>query len=316
MSAKTGEGIDEWRDWLARVGQRGGGARLSHLLGSDVLDRALAERTRPTAAFFEAESERLARLCHRMAERFARGGRLIALGRSPAARSDARHVAVEFVHPVIVGKRALPALALAGEGGPLVEQVALAVEPGDIVDRLRRRTPMPPLGARSRARLPDARLRAGRRAEWEFEPPSQDASIRQELVETLYHVLWELVHVFFDHRGLLEGREARRTHDTGASSFLYPFLAEGETTSRRSSEDVRRSIAREGGGGRASCGPRRSRTTATSCSPRPPACAPTSRPAAACSRSVTAARPPTRWTWWPTSAARPIRAGGRGARST
>ena len=52
-----------------------------------------------------------------MAERFARGGRLIALGHSPVARSDARHVAVEFVHPVIVGKRALPAIGLAGEGG-------------------------------------------------------------------------------------------------------------------------------------------------------------------------------------------------------
>ena len=54
-----------------------------------------------------------------MAERFARGGRLIAFGRSPAARSDARHVAVEFVHPVIVGKRALPAIGLAAEGGEL-----------------------------------------------------------------------------------------------------------------------------------------------------------------------------------------------------
>ena len=48
-----------------------------------------------------------------MAERFARGGRLIALGSSPAARSDVRHVAVEFVHPVIVGKRALPAIGFA-----------------------------------------------------------------------------------------------------------------------------------------------------------------------------------------------------------
>ncbi len=53
-----------------------------------------------------------------MAERFARGGRLIALGRSPAARSDARHVAVEFVHPVIVGKRALPALGAHRRGRP------------------------------------------------------------------------------------------------------------------------------------------------------------------------------------------------------
>ena len=94
--------------------------------------RALAERTRANAEFFDAEAERLARLCHRMAERFARGGRLIAFGATPAARSDARHVAVEFVHPVIVGKRALPAIGLAGEGGPLAEQVALLAEPDDI----------------------------------------------------------------------------------------------------------------------------------------------------------------------------------------
>ena len=66
-------------------------------------------------------------------------------------------------------------------------------------------------------------------AEWEFEPPADDPFVRQELVETLYHVLWELVHVFFDHRGLLEGREARAGHDAGGSSFLYPFLAESET---------------------------------------------------------------------------------------
>ena len=55
------------------------------------------------------------------------------LGASPAARSDARHVAVEFVHPVIVGKRALPAIGLAAEGGPLAAQLALLAEPDDIV---------------------------------------------------------------------------------------------------------------------------------------------------------------------------------------
>jgi D-sedoheptulose 7-phosphate isomerase len=61
-------------------------------------------------------------------------------------------------------------------------------------------------------------------------------------VETLYHVLWELVHVFFDHRGLLEGRSARPTHDTGASSFLYPFLAEREHDLEAIVADVRRSV--------------------------------------------------------------------------
>ena len=212
---------------------------MSQALGAGVLERALAERTRANSDFFEAEAERLARLCHRMAERFARSGRLIALGDSPAARSDARHVAVEFVHPVIVGKRALPALALTAEGGPLVAQVELAAEPGDMAIAFGDVAEAIGL-AREVGCLTIAFARAG--AEWEFEPPSRDASIRQELAETLYHVLWELVHVFFDHRGLLEGREARQVHDPGASSFLYPFLGEQETDLEAVVEDVRRSV--------------------------------------------------------------------------
>ena len=115
VSARTGEGVDAFRDWLAAVpgAGRGGGVSAGR---SPRLDALIASASRPASGFFEPEAERIARLCHRMAERFARGGRLIALGRSPAARSDARHVAVEFVHPVIVGKRALPALALYARG--------------------------------------------------------------------------------------------------------------------------------------------------------------------------------------------------------
>ena len=79
-------------------------------------------------------------------------------------------------------------------------------------------------------------------AEWEFDPPSADPAVRQELVETLYHLLWELVHVFFDHRGLLEGRDVRRVHDAGASSFLYPFLDEREQDLEPVVDDVRRSV--------------------------------------------------------------------------
>ena len=205
----------------------------------------LSERTEANARFFGGESERLARLCHLMAERFARGGRLIAFGRSPAARSDARHVAVEFVHPVIVGKRALPAIGLAGEGGDIARQVGLVAAPDDIAiafgtdsdfeDGARALTV-----ARDRGCLTIAFSPAG--AEWEFEPPTSDPYVRQELIETLYHVLWELVHVFFEHRGLLEGRTERRVHDAGASSFLYPFLDERESDLDAVLEDVRRSV--------------------------------------------------------------------------
>ena len=205
----------------------------------------LSERTEANARFFGGESERLARLCHLMAERFARGGRLIAFGRSPAARSDARHVAVEFVHPVIVGKRALPAIGLAGEGGDIARQVGLVAAPDDIAiafgtdsdfeDGARALTVARDLGCLTIAFSP-----AG--AEWEFEPPTSDPYVRQELIETLYHVLWELVHVFFEHRGLLEGRSERRVHDAGASSFLYPFLDERESDLDAVVEDVRRSV--------------------------------------------------------------------------
>jgi D-sedoheptulose 7-phosphate isomerase len=226
-----------------------GGARLTATAIHGAMDAHLASllrrRTDANRAFFAHEAERLARLCHLMAERFARGGRLIALGASPVARSDARHVAVEFVHPVIVGKRALPAIALTGDGGELARQlesiahkedivIAFAGEHDDAVETARAVACAGALGC-----LTIAFSQLG--AEWELDPPSDDDYVRQELVETLYHVLWELVHVFFDHRGLLAGRDARRVHDAGASSFLYPFLAEHEHELEPVLEDVRRS---------------------------------------------------------------------------
>ena len=209
------------------------------------LQSLLDQRTEANERFFTRESERLARLCHLMAERFARGGRLVALGRSPAARSDARHVAVEFVHPVIVGKRALPAIGLTGEGGGLDTEVDLLALPEDIViafgtqedgGEAARAVAL----ARHRGCLTVAFSAAG--AAYEFDPPTDDPYIRQELIETLYHVLWELVHVFFEHRGLLEGRDRRRVHDAGASSFLYPFLGEQERDLEPVVDDVRRSV--------------------------------------------------------------------------
>src|SRR5262249_6608820 len=57
-------------------------------------------------------------------------------------------------------------------------------------------------------------------ADWVFEPPSADPFVRQELVETLYHVLWETVHVFLEQRG-------SNSRGAGDSGFLYPFLESG-----------------------------------------------------------------------------------------
>jgi D-sedoheptulose 7-phosphate isomerase len=204
------------------------------LNAGDRIGELLARRSGANRDFFTTHAEALARACHRMAERFARGGRLIAVGLSPAARSDVRHVTVEFVHPVIVGKRALPAIGLTRDGGPLRGQLELIGEPADVVIAFGAKEEG---GEEVRAALAAAReggcltiaFEAGAGAEWELAPGGEDPCVRQELVETAYHVLWESVHVFFEHRGLLKGRDAGPVHDSGASSFLYPFLAEGES---------------------------------------------------------------------------------------
>src|SRR5580700_9343447 len=80
-------------------------------------------------AFFRAEASRLAAACHEMSRRFLAGGRLLAFGQGAAA-TDAQHVAVEFIHPVIVGKRALPAMDL---GPDFVARLPILIQPYDMV---------------------------------------------------------------------------------------------------------------------------------------------------------------------------------------
>src|SRR5271155_6131268 len=75
------------------------------------IEQRLLARNQILESFFSREAPRLAEACHEMSDRFLRGGRLLAFGQGPYA-TDAQHVSVEFVHPVIVGKRALPALDL------------------------------------------------------------------------------------------------------------------------------------------------------------------------------------------------------------
>jgi D-sedoheptulose 7-phosphate isomerase len=163
--------------------------------------------------FFAAEADRIAQLCRLMAERFTRGGRLVALGTTPAARSDAHHVAVEFVHPVIVGKRALPALAVTDAAS-----LDLLLERDDIVISFAD-------GVAVTIGFGDGE------PGWEFRPPDDDPFVAQELIESLYHFLWEHVHVFLESR--------TRPHDSGAASFLYP---QREADPAALVEDVRASV--------------------------------------------------------------------------
>jgi D-sedoheptulose 7-phosphate isomerase len=189
------------------------GERLTERCRQDLLRRnAVFE------GFFQRETGRLAEACHKMSRRFLANGRLLAFG-SGAATTDAQHVSVEFVHPVIVGKRALPALDL---GLDFEARLPVLVRSDDMVMGFA----FPGPDAAVERALSVARARgaltfalAGE-AEYSFAPPDGDPFICQEIFECLYHVLWETVHVFFEHR--------EQGHDVGASAFLYPFLGRKE----------------------------------------------------------------------------------------
>src|ERR687894_3059147 len=193
----------------------------------------LLRRNSVFEAFFKAEASRLAEACYEMSRRFLAGGRLLAFGNGSAA-TDAQHVSVEFVHPVIVGKRALPALDL----GPDFEtRLPVVLRPEDMVmgfafperDAAVERAL---LVAKERGTLTFAL--AGEAGDYAFDPPDEDPFVVQEIFEVLYHMLWETVHVYFEHR--------EQGHDVGASSFLYPFLGREEQALESVVEEVQGSM--------------------------------------------------------------------------
>ncbi len=197
------------------------------------VERSLLERNRRYEAFFAREANRLATACQEMSERFLKGGRLLAFGRGPYA-TDAQHVSVEFVHPVIVGKRALPALDLSMAFGPWLDAI---LTPEDIVMGFG----PPESDPEVQTALDAAAARGamtfalpGERGSYFCRDTALDPFQHQEMIEILYHTLWETVHVFFEHREL--------GHDVGDAGFLYPFLGQQKQETGGLLEEVAASI--------------------------------------------------------------------------
>ena len=149
-----------------------------------------------------------------LARVFAAGGRLIVT--APGRHDHAQHVAVEFVHPAVVGARSLPALAAHPE------DLDLTVADGDallVVD-----------GPVDLARpLPCAALVL-----------TTDPTATEPALVRWYHVLWELVQVGLEHPGLTGGGAVAGGDST---SFLYPFLDASESSEAELLEAMRTSAA-------------------------------------------------------------------------
>jgi hydrogenase maturation factor len=157
----------------------------------------------------EGPAAALAAAALTLARRFAAGATMWCV--APHWPFHARHVAVEFVHPVIVGTRALPARSLDAEGAE--RALRLLARPGDILLLV---GPGDGAGATdllSRAEawgLTRVWLGAGTRPVphradhliWSEAHEPAHAAYSGDMV-LLYHLLWELTHVVFEHPGLL-----------------------------------------------------------------------------------------------------------------
>ena len=167
--------------------------------------------------FFRAEADRIEALVRAMAGRFSTGGRLYVMGNGGSA-TDAQHIALEFFHPIIEKRKALPAMALTADPALLTaisndrdfakifaDQLRVLARPEDMALAVSTSGKSPNLiqaletarelglltiafTGKDGGRLPDL-------AEYCFVVPSFSIHRIQETHVTLYHVVWDLVHV-------------------------------------------------------------------------------------------------------------------------
>ncbi len=203
-----------------------GGGIATEVGPADAVLRAFERRVAPARDLVDHAAE-ITAAAHAMAVRFDQGGKLIVFGIGSAC-TDAQHVAVEFVHPVIVGKRALPAISLTSDVATLTaiaarsglsevfaHQLKYLAQPGDIALGISVDGECPSvlaglLVARDAGLLTVALTgyRGGTiaeksGAEHRLTVQSSDRRVIKEIQVTTYHLLWELVHVFLEQPSVL-----------------------------------------------------------------------------------------------------------------
>jgi len=183
----------------------------------DKVMRKCQESVEIKSKFFERYANQIGELSQKMAERFARGRRLWVMGNGGSA-CDAQHVAVEFVHPIIEKRRALPALDLVSQipvvtaisndkdfARVFIDQIELWGEKDDMAMAISTSGKSPNLiyalkAARNKGlltisfsgkdggRLPEV-------SDYCFTVPSFSIHRIQESHVALLHILWDLTHV-------------------------------------------------------------------------------------------------------------------------
>lgn len=183
----------------------------------DAILRKARESADAKVQFFRAEADRIEALVRAMAVRFSSGGRLYVMGNGGSA-TDAQHISLEFFHPIVEKRKPLPAIALTADQALLTaisndrdfakvfaDQLRVLARPGDMALAVSTSGKSPNLvqaletarelglltiafTGKDGGRLPDL-------AEYCFIVPSFSIHRIQETHVTLYHIVWDLVHV-------------------------------------------------------------------------------------------------------------------------
>jgi D-sedoheptulose 7-phosphate isomerase len=167
--------------------------------------------------FFETYADEIGRMCDGMAQRFRQGKKLFVMGNGGSA-CDALHTAVEFKHPIMEKRRALPAEALMVDIATVsaisndldfsrvfVNQLRVSAQTGDMALAISTSGKSPNLiyaleAARDRGLMTIAFSgkdggRLKQFADYCFTVPSFSIHRIQEVHATLIHVMWDMIHV-------------------------------------------------------------------------------------------------------------------------
>jgi D-sedoheptulose 7-phosphate isomerase len=191
----------------------------------ELLDERVRASNQSGDAYFGRYAHAIAACSAAMAERFFAGGTLLVFG-SGSHATDAQHNSVEFVHPVLPGCRALAALSLTNDVATVTglrqgdaaadvyaHQLRVLGRPGDIALAFAHAPEHPSitrgLGAGADAGMLTIALTSGdvidpERTDFVFHVDGSDRETAHELHLATYHMLWELVHIVLNHRGIGE----------------------------------------------------------------------------------------------------------------
>jgi len=167
--------------------------------------------------FFSESADRISACAKAMAEAFERGARLFVMG-SGGSSCDAQHVTVEFMHPILEKRRALPSMTLATETALLTavandqdyslafaQQLRLLAKKGDMALAISTSGKSAGVARALKAAREIGLLTIGftgrdggpmpEACDHCFVVPSFSIHRIQEAHGTLLHILWDLIHV-------------------------------------------------------------------------------------------------------------------------